>query len=78
MRVHAVSALQRYRCDGSAWEFSVYQDGRELVARLYFRGEPYGPEFRAGDQAVLQASIARYLLLHAERAGGLANVGELH
>ncbi|KRC33943.1 hypothetical protein ASE10_13485 [Lysobacter sp. Root76] len=76
--MRAVTAFRRYRCDGSAWEFSVYQEGRELVAQLYFRGEAYGPEFRAADQAVLQASIARYLLLHAERAGGLANVGELH
>lgn len=78
LRGDAVSAFQRYRCDGSAWEFSVFQDGRELVARLYFRGEPYGPEFRERDQAALQVAIARYLLLHAERAGGLASVGELH
>lgn len=73
-----MSEVQRYRCDGSAWEFSVVQVGRELVAQLYFRGDRYGPEFRAADQAQLQAAIARYLLLHAERAGGLAHVGAVH
>lgn len=66
---------QRYRCDSSAWEFDVRQDGREVVARLFFRGDQYGPEFRERDQQRLQVAIARYLLLHAERAGGL---GVLH
>lgn len=63
--------VRRFRCDASEWEFAIAQDGRELVAVLFYRDEPYGPEFRATNQADLQRSIARWLLLHADRAGGL-------
>lgn len=63
--------VRRFTCDASDWEFSVAQDGRELVAMLFHRGEQYGPEFRAESQRDLQRAIARYLLLQADRAGGL-------
>ncbi|MGH8077994.1 MAG: hypothetical protein ACREPE_11810 [Lysobacter sp.] len=63
--------VKRFACDSSAWEFSVVQDGRELVAQLFHRSERYGPEFRADNQAALQRAIARWLLLHADVAGGL-------
>jgi hypothetical protein len=66
-----VTDVRRFRCDSSEWEFAIAQDGRELVALLFFRDEPYGPEFRASSQADLQRAIARWLLLHADRAGGL-------
>lgn len=60
-----------WQCDASDWQFAVFRDDAELVAVLYHRNERYGPEFRAPDQQELQARIARWLLLHAERAGGL-------
>lgn len=63
--------VQTYTCDASEWEFTIAQDGRELIAILFRRGEQYGPEFRATNQADLQRAIARWLLLHADRAGGL-------
>lgn len=71
-------SAQRFACDSSAWEFDIRQDGRELVARLFFRGDRYGPEFRAPDERQLQRVIARWLLLHADVAGGLHTVGAVH
>lgn len=64
-------AVQRFTCDASEWEFAVAADGRELVAVLFRRGDRYGPEFRAETAQDLQRGIARWLLLHADRAGGL-------
>lgn len=64
-------SVQHFACDASAWSFSIVQDERELVAMLFLRGERYGPEIRANDQRALQRSIARWLLLQADVAGGL-------
>ena len=63
--------VQRYRCDASDWEFAIAQDNRELVAVLYFRGDRYGPQFRAGNQSDLKRAIARWLLLNPENPQGL-------
>jgi len=65
--------VRRFTCDASEWEFAIAQDNRELVAVLFFRGDRYGPEFRAANQSDLQRVIARWLLLHADadRAGGV-------
>lgn len=63
--------VRRFTCDASEWEFAIAQDGRELVAMLFHRGDRYGPEFRATNQRDLQRAIARYLLLQADKAGGL-------
>lgn len=63
--------VNRFACDSSEWEFAIVKGEREVIALLYFRGERFGPEFRATNQADLQRSIARWLLLHADRAGGL-------
>lgn len=63
--------VRHFICDASCWSFSIAQDESELVAMLFFRGDRYGPEFRAANQADLQRAIARYLLLQADRAGGL-------
>jgi len=63
--------VRRFTCDASDWEFAILQDESELVAMLFFRGDRYGPEFRAANQCDLQRAIARYLLLQADRAGGL-------
>lgn len=63
--------VRHFNCDASEWSFSIAQDERELVAQLFQRGERFGPEFRAPDQASLQRAIARWLILHADKAGGL-------
>lgn len=65
-----MTEVRRYTCDASEWEFAIAQDARELVAMLFYRGDRYGPEFRATNQADLQRAIARWLLLHADRSGG--------
>lgn len=63
--------VKRFVCDASEWEFAIAQDGRELVAVLFRRGERFGPEFRGEDQADVQRSIARWLLLFSDKAGAL-------
>lgn len=63
--------VRRFACDASEWEFAIATGEEQVVAVLYFRGERFGPEFRASNQADLQRAIARWLLLHADRAGGM-------
>jgi hypothetical protein len=69
---HGVSVhVRRFQCDTSEWEFAIATGDCELVALLFFRGERFGPEFRAANQADLQRAIARWLLLYTDKAGGL-------
>jgi hypothetical protein len=63
----------RIRCDASDWEFSVGQDGRELVARLYFRGERFGPVFKARTERELRRAVASYLLSMSDEPQGRAH-----
>lgn len=58
--------VQTFACDASEWEFSLVQDGREVVALIFFRGERYGPEFRESSAADLKRAIARWMILHAD------------
>lgn len=58
--------VQRFVCDSSEWEFAVCQDGREVVAVIFFRGERFGPEFRESSTADLQRAIARWMILYAD------------
>lgn len=67
----AATVVHRFRCDASEWEFEVATTHSEVVAWIYRRGERYGPEFRGEDQVSVQRSIARWLLAHADRVGGL-------
>lgn len=49
-------------CNATGFGFVLRQDGRELVARLYYGSEAIGPEFRDTDEDALRLAIAEWLL----------------
>lgn len=54
-------APTRHSFDTSDFQFDCVLDGTEVVARLYFRGERFGPEFRAQQSRSLCLQVSHYL-----------------
>jgi hypothetical protein len=61
LRRPSVADAIRHDIECTGWQVECWGDAGRIKARLFYRGDQFGPEFEARTPRAIAAAVARYL-----------------